>query len=151
MFLDDTTFRTVLASTPLVSIDLIVNDRLGRLLLGQRNNRPAKGDWFVPGGRIFKNESIAKAFSRLSQNELGNEFLITDATLLGVFDHFYNDSVFGDTPSTHYVALAYTFQIDSLDNLPKDQHNDYRWFSVEELLADPDVHLHTKAYFSSKD
>ena len=42
------TFKTVVASTPLVSIDLIVRNRQGQVLLGLRTNRPAQGGWFVP-------------------------------------------------------------------------------------------------------
>lgn len=154
MFLDKATFSTVLDSTPLVSIDLIVQNANGAVLLGQRNNRPAQGYWFVPGGRILKNESLAAAFERLTLNELGQRFAITSATLQGPYDHFYSDSVFGETPSTHYVAIAYRLPVtalaalSNLTTLPEEQHSAYRWFSVAELLADPAVHPHTKAYFS---
>lgn len=34
-----------------------------------------------------------------------------------------------------------------LNNLPKAQHNDYVWMPVAELLNNPQVHEHTKAYF----
>lgn len=151
MFLDNATFTTVLDSTPLVSIDLIVQNTKGQILLGERKNRPAKGYWFVPGGRIFKNERLADAFARLTLNELGETFLIEQASLQGPFDHFYDDSVFGDTPSTHYVAISYWLKVKKLDNLPDSQHSAYRWFSKPDLLASPKVHQHTKAYFLSKD
>ncbi|WP_324295571.1 NUDIX domain-containing protein [Rheinheimera sp. UJ51] len=62
MFLDNSTFSTVLASTPLVSIDLLIENTKGEILLGERKNRPAQGFWFVPSGRILKNESLAAAF-----------------------------------------------------------------------------------------
>lgn len=62
MFLDNTTFSTVLDSTPLVSIDLVIENTQGEILLGERKNRPAQGYWFVPGGRILKNESLAVIF-----------------------------------------------------------------------------------------
>ncbi|ESE41260.1 GDP-mannose mannosyl hydrolase [Shewanella decolorationis] len=154
MFLDQPTFSTVIASTPLVSIDLVVTNSSGQVLLGQRLNRPAKDYWFVPGGRILKNESLANAFKRLTRDELGQEFTIDQATLLGPFDHFYTDNVFssdvfGDDESTHYVAIAFTLQLDGpLANLPLAvQHGGYHWFDVPSLLADPKVHLHTKWYF----
>ena len=35
-------YRTVVELTPLVSIDLIVRDRRGRVLVGYRRNRPAR-------------------------------------------------------------------------------------------------------------
>lgn len=150
MFLDQATFTTVLASAPLVSIDLIVQNSQGEVLLGERKNRPAQGYWFVPGGRILKNESLATAFKRLTLAELGVEFAISAATLQGPYDHFYTDSVFGDEPSTHYVAIAYRLPVSQLNALPQDQHSNYRWFSVAALLADPLVHPHTKAYFANE-
>ena len=149
MFLDKQTFTTVIESTPLVSIDLVVLDTNGNALLGQRLNRPAKGFWFVPGGRILKDESMAEAFKRLTKDELGTEFSIEQAKLLGPFDHFYTDNVFSDEFSTHYVAIAFVLQLENdLTNLPMDiQHDGYQWFDIEQLKADEKVHLHTKWYF----
>jgi colanic acid biosynthesis protein WcaH len=63
VFLDKELFSTVIESTPLISIDLVVKNNLGQTLLGQRLNKPAKGFWFVPGGRILKDESLATALS----------------------------------------------------------------------------------------
>jgi len=69
--LDNGTFKTIVATTPLVSIDLLVRDTEGNILLGKRVNRPAQGDWFVPGGRVLKDEPIEQAYTRLLKIELG--------------------------------------------------------------------------------
>ncbi|KZN58217.1 hypothetical protein N473_05610 [Pseudoalteromonas luteoviolacea CPMOR-1] len=149
MLLDRKTFSTVIDATPLVSIDLIILNGQGQALLGERLNRPAKGFWFVPGGRIFKGESIVEAFERLTKEELGQPFSFMDATLLGPYDHFYGDSVYGDELNTHYVAIAYVLKLPTeLHNLPLNvQHGKYKWFEISELLSDSNVHLHTKWYF----
>ena len=149
MFLDKETFSTVIESTPLVSIDLVVKNKQGQGLLGERLNKPAKGYWFVPGGRILKDESMANAFKRLTLEELGQTFTIEQAKLLGPFDHFYNDNVFGDEFTTHYVAIAYVITLDTeLEKLPLDvQHGSYKWFDIDSLMADSNVHKHTKNYF----
>jgi colanic acid biosynthesis protein WcaH len=145
-------FKTVVGATPLVSIDLICQRGDGCVLLGQRVNRPAQGTWFVPGGRIVKNETLDAAFARLTQEELGTALPRAQARLLGVYEHFYDDSVFGPTgeaPSTHYVVLGYALTVPpGLDNaLPKLQHSAYRWQSPADVLAASDVHENTKAYF----
>jgi len=148
MFLDKQTFSTVIESTPLVSIDLVVKNKQGQALLGQRLNKPAQGSWFVPGGRILKDESMSDAFKRLTKEELGEIYTIEQAQLLGPFDHFYTDNVFGDEFTTHYVAIAYVITVDDLKDLPLDvQHDTYKWFNVTDLLADDAVHTHTKWYF----
>lgn len=149
MFLDKSTFTTVIDSTPLVSIDLVVLDSEDNALLGKRLNRPAQDYWFVPGGRITKNESLSDAFKRLTLDELGEAFSITDAELLGPYDHFYDDYVFGEEVSTHYVAIAYVLRLNQpLSKLPIDiQHGNYRWLSKTELLSSERVHKHSKWYF----
>lgn len=148
MFISEEKFRVVLDSTPLVSIDLLVEDEQGRFLLGYRKNRPAQHYWFVPGGRIQKNESLDSAFKRLTTQELGTEFSIEQATLLGPFDHFYDDCVFGSDISTHYVAIAYRLKVTNLPSLPDQQHSDYQWYSVKKILSGDNIHANTKAYFA---
>ncbi|MDF5000441.1 NUDIX domain-containing protein, partial [Vibrio parahaemolyticus] len=74
MFLSKQRFSQVIESTPLVSIDLVIEDESGQVLLGERLNRPAQGFWFVPGGRILKDEKLEDAFARLTLEELGHEF-----------------------------------------------------------------------------
>ncbi len=150
MFLSEDTFSTVIKSTPLVSIDLVVKNKQGHALLGRRLNKPAKDYWFVPGGRIQKDESLSDAFKRLTHDELGQKFNIKQAELLGPFDHFYSDNVFGHKFSTHYVAIAYVLIVDKdLCQLPINvQHERYQWFERDELLISDEVHLHTKWYFN---
>jgi len=150
IFLDKKEFSSVIENTPLVSIDLVVKNQYGQALLGKRLNKPAKDHWFVPGGRILKNEPLESAFERLTIEELGERFSIKQARLLGPYDHFYDDNVFGYEFSTHYVAIAYILIIDKeLSNLPLDlQHGRYRWFDIDNLLSDDNVHLHTKWYFN---
>ncbi|HDZ57880.1 MAG TPA: GDP-mannose mannosyl hydrolase [Pseudomonas xinjiangensis] len=150
MFLEPTTFRTVVASTPLVSIDLLVRNQQGEVLLGQRLNRPARGFWFVPGGRIYKQETLDSAFRRITETELGQAYTRDQASLLGVYEHFYEDSVFGDYPShpdTHYVTIGYEFSLPAGCALaPDNQHGSFRWWSIEEMVQSAEVHQNTKAY-----
>ena len=44
-------WETIVASVPIISVDLVVS-RDGGVVLGRRTNEPAKGDWVVPGGRV---------------------------------------------------------------------------------------------------
>jgi len=149
MYLSKDTFQTVISSTPLISIDLIIRNSQGEYLLGYRNNKPAQGYWFVPGGRILKGEYKRDAFARLVQNELGIALDITNAKFLGVFEHFYDDCIFDDAISTHYVVLGYEINLDiNLTELPQDQHSEYKWFSKYELLSSEKVHIHSKWYIN---
>lgn len=149
MFLDKSTFSQVIDATPLISIDLVIQNSQGQILLGLRNNKPAQGYWFVPGGRIQKNETLDKAFARLCLNELGVDYQRQQATLLGPYEHFYDDYVFGDEISTHYVVLGYHLKLDiDLENLPNQQHNQYKWFTPEQIRQQDSVHMHSKWYIN---
>ena len=66
MFLRQEEFATVVRCAPLISIDLLVENARGEYLLGQRLNRPAQGLWFVPGGRVQKDERLEDALERLT-------------------------------------------------------------------------------------
>lgn len=100
------TFKSVVASAPLVSIDLVVRNQAGQVLPGLRNNRPARGYWFVPGGRIRKDERVVDALDRLVFGELGVETKQDQARFLGVYQHFYDDNFSGTDFSTHLVRVS---------------------------------------------
>ncbi|MDM5262640.1 GDP-mannose mannosyl hydrolase [Sulfurovum sp. XTW-4] len=137
-------FKTIIENTPLVSVDIIVKHN-GKVLLGKRVNKPAQGYWFTLGGRVLKNEPIKSAIHRICNMEIGM-ILPENPRFIGVFEHLYNDGIFDDV-STHYVNLAYEIEVSGLEDLPEDQHNEYRWFGLEELIQSDEVHKYVKDYF----
>lgn len=149
MWLPDETFKSVIQHTPLISIDLIVRNEQGQVLLGKRVNAPAKGYWFVPGGRMRKNETLDDAFVRLVREDLGIESGVTraDAKFLGVFEHFYDDCVFGDDISTHYIVLAYTLSLTGIKRIHNvSQHHELKW--TEKSVIEKNAHYYSKLYFN---
>jgi colanic acid biosynthesis protein WcaH len=144
-------FLHVVKNTPLVSIDLVVRDVQGHVLVGWRTNRPARDAWFVPGGRVYKNERLADAFQRITLSEMGRAFTLADATMMGVFEHLYDDNAFDvANVSTHYIVLAYELAVTSLPSLPREQHSQYTWMDPHEMVSNPQVHENTRAYFSRR-
>ncbi len=113
-----------------------------------RNNPPAQGFWFAPGGRIRKNEALDVAFGRITAAELGVPLQRSHANLLGLYDHFYDEDFSGGLAGTHYVVLAHELRLDP-DSLvlPEEQHSAYRWVTATEALADTRIHPNTQAYF----
>lgn len=148
MFLSQEDFATVVRATPLISIDLVVENLAGEYLLGLRTNRPAQGFWFVPGGRVQKDETLADAFARLTEAELGLRFTLKDGEFYGVWQHFYDDNFSGQDFSTHYIVLGYRLRVDEKKlTLPVEQHKDYCWLTPDALLKRDDVHDNSRAYF----
>ncbi len=144
-------FIQIVRNTPLVAIDFVLWSQDDRLLLGRRNNEPAKGFLFVPGGRIFKDEKIADAFSRIMAGEMGLSYRLADAHYLGVFEHFYPTNVFGLSGfGTHYVVNAYEIRLAAdVAVRTEAQHSEYVWMPAAEVLSHPEVHTNTKAYLKA--
>lgn len=139
-------FKTVVENAPLISIDLVTMFK-DKVLLGRRVNKPAKDFYFTTGGIVRKNELFKEAQKRIAKNELGLE-LTTELKFIGIFEHFYNDSIF-DNISTHYVNHGYLLELEKeLINLPQEQHSNYKWFGIKELLQSDEVHKYVKDYFN---
>ena len=139
----------IIEATPLVSIDLVIRNPSNKVLLGKRNNRPAMGYWFVPGGRIFKNEKINQALKRISEVELGQDLSTKAPSLLGAYDHIYEDNFLNVKGiNTHYVVLAFVIALQQEIEVKSDeQHTELKWWEVDKLLQDQTVHQNTKVYF----
>jgi len=142
--LDAKIFKTVVDSTPLISVDLLIK-RGNKILLGKRMNNPAKGYFFSMGGRVYKNETIDNAMARIAKNELSIKLKLMPK-FIGVFEHFYNDGIYQDV-STHYINLAYEIEVTEVSNFPVEQHSEYQWFTIDKLLKSKQVHNYVKDYF----
>jgi colanic acid biosynthesis protein WcaH len=150
-FLPASEFAAMVKNMPLIAIDLLVEDEKGDYLLGWRSNPPAQSSWFVPGGRIRKNESLANAFMRITQTELGSALKLEQAAFKGVYQHFYAENFLGEQgQSTHYITLAYQLKVHkNALSLPTDQHAHYRWTNYESIQLDPQIHTYTRDYFTT--
>lgn len=147
--LDVQTFKAVIENTPLVSIDLcLVCD--GQFLLGKRRNDPLKGRWFTPGGRIHKNETWQDALLRIVEAELGlSGITVEDFALMGMWDHFYNNSALDQNTSTHYVNLPHYAELKSKPQIVlDDQHGEFKWFDLSVVSNDEKFHPYLRNYSS---
>ena len=145
--LDVQAFKTVIENTPLVSIDLcLVCD--DQLLLGKRNNDPLKGEWFTPGGRIHKNETWQHTLLRIVKAELGLcDTAVESFSLMGAWDHFYNNSAVDQKIPTHYENLPHYAVFKSKPQITlDDQHAEFEWFDLAVVANDEHRHSYMRKY-----
>ena len=116
-WIPDGDWRTIVASVPIVSVDLVIR-RDGGVLLGRRTNEPAKGYWFVPGGRVRKGETRREAVRRVASEELGIDVEIVES--LGAFEHQYETADVAGVDSKHYLANGYVVDIVDGDSVASD-------------------------------
>jgi len=158
--LSDDDFRFIIANTKLVSIDLVFVSPDGAILMGERINKPVQGKWFVPGGRIYKEETIDSALHRITHEEIGikeTNLQNINGVFSGPYDHIYlKDSFNGasndsraDNTDTEYIVLGYYANVSrdfiSLQNLPEKQHCQWAW--IKEDDSEFDIHENSRRYF----
>ena len=148
--MNDDEFSRLIRNAPLVAVDVVLRDRNGNVLLMLRNDEPARNWYFVPGGRIRKNETIRAAFERIVKSETGCDAAFDVARLIGVYDHIYSTNRFEQEGyGTHYVVLAYELVLNQGARIELDPHHTaYEWLDEADLKRRPDVHPNVKAYFA---
>lgn len=140
----DAAWEAIVRNVPLVSVDLVVTCDDG-VVLGKRTNRPARGEWFVPGGTVRKNERLTEAVDRIADAELGVAVEIDER--LGVYEHFYDTSDVDGVDSKHYVAIGYAVTPASTEFTGDDQHEELKAFST----LPSDLHPYVRAYLEDAD
>jgi colanic acid biosynthesis protein WcaH len=146
MSLDRENYYKVIKKTTLTSTDLVFlwDDKI---LVGLRNNNPAKDFWFVPGCRTGKYECINDGIRRVAKSELNLEIDSESAQLLGVFDHIYDNNFIDNKFGTHYLVSAYLIVLDKEPTIILDnQHSEFKWMSFKDIEEFESVHQNTKNY-----
>lgn len=138
-WISDDEWATIVRHVPIVSVDLVVECDEG-IVLGKRQNEPAKGEWFVPGGRVHKHETLREAVHRVADEELGIEVKIVEQ--LGAYEHFYETADVSDAGGKHYLANGFVVEATSYPSKSDAQHSELRMF--EELPSD--LHKYTQNY-----
>src|ERR1700690_915859 len=85
-FIPQPLYDKIAKCMPIVSVEavIVIDDKL---LFLKRNNEPAKGEWWFPGGRIHKGESLEQALSREIKEETGLQ--VTDHKLVNVYSRVF--------------------------------------------------------------
>lgn len=109
---------------PIVCVDIVVLYK-NKILLGKRLNRPDKGKWWLPGGRVLKGETLKHAAIRKLNEETGIK--TKNLKELGFGETFFKDGPFSG--STHTVNFVFLFRAKKNPNLYLDkQHSEFKWF-----------------------
>ena len=128
MHIPDAEYRLILNSIPILCVDvLIVHD--GKCLLLKRDNEPAKGEFWFPGGRVRKNESIQNTALRKAKEETN-----LDCEYVKIIS--VEETIFSKTATMHSDVhtvniCCHLIPVD-IGSLKLDKHhNDYKWVSEQ--------------------
>lgn len=115
-------YKKMMELFPMVCVDAAVYIN-GKFLLVKRKRQPVKGEWWVIGGRVYKNEKLDDAMVRKIKEEVGIDSLVRK---LGVDETIFDKSSFDF--GIHTVNIYYFAEPKSSDFriiLDKD-HSEYK-------------------------
>ena len=118
-FIPQATYKRIVKCMPIVSVEaLIIVDN--KLLFSRRNNEPAKGQWWFPGGRIRRGESLKQALHRKIKEETGLD--ITSTKFIGVYSRIF--------PERHDITIVYLCRCKEGRVKLNDEHSEYGFFTM---------------------
>lgn len=114
----------MLRKMPVLCVDLLIIHE-GKCLLLKRDNEPAKGEYWFPGGRIHKLETIKEAAIRKAKEEtnLDCEFIKIISVEETIF--FKNENMDTDVHTVNICCEMIPLNI-AIMKFDK-YHNDYKW------------------------
>ena len=104
---------------PIVSVEAVICINNALLFL-RRKNEPAKGEWWFPGGRIHKGESLEAALLREIKEETGLE--ISEYKLINVYSRVF--------PERHDITIVYLCKCKEGEIALNDEHSEYGLFKI---------------------
>jgi colanic acid biosynthesis protein WcaH len=122
-------YNEILRSIPIPCVDIVIVSN-GCALLIKRKEPPAKGQWWIPGGRVLKGETLKEAARRKAVEEVG-----VDCHVGPIIET--SETIFPDGPSDipiHSVNscfLLYPIEDSSKIRVSLDEHHDdWKWINV---------------------
>jgi len=125
------TYNKIKSLVPILCVDCLLVKK-NKCLLLNRLNFPAKGEWWFPGGRVFKNESIKEAAERkiLSETSLDAKF----QKIISVEETIFRQSKNVAT-SVHTVNICCYLVSKNTKKIKIDSdHSKYLWVDIETAL-----------------
>jgi len=112
-----TLYELITDSIPIPSVEAIIS-KGNSLLFLRRQNSPAKGQWWFPGGRIRKGETLEGALYREVKEETGLEVIKSE--LVNVYSIMFN--------GRHDISIAYLCKCKGFKIILNNEHSEYRYF-----------------------
>lgn len=105
--------------TPLLTVDCVVVDAKGRVLLIRRNNEPFAGSYALPGGFVDVGETVEDACRRELMEETGVK--AGRLKLVGVYSDPKRD------PRGHTASVVFATRVRSVRAIAGDDAADVAW------------------------
>lgn len=110
---------------------LIKQDDTYLFLQRSKEFKDERCEWDIPGGRIEPEEALHNALVREVKEE-------TSMVVLDIGVPLAAQDIFVEQKGMHVVRLTYTVTASGVPTI-SDEHESYKWFSLQDILAEPHV------------
>ena len=132
-------YKKVLENMPVFCVDVIIEDDK-KVFLVRRKNEPCKNQWWVPGGRLYKNEKTQDAAIRKAREETGLDVEVIKQ--VGFYEPMFKEAQLGVKTGTHNPVVVYLLRTKFNQDIHLDeQSSDYRW--IDRIETDMDDYMKT--------
>lgn len=122
MIIEFELYKKIREVIPTFCVDLVVINEKNQFLLCRRLEEPAKNQWWLPGGRLHKNESMLECARRKGKEEIGVNLTIGE--FLSLEETIFHES------NIHTVNAVFFAKFNKNESLNLDNtHIEYKWFN----------------------
>jgi colanic acid biosynthesis protein WcaH len=109
--------RQIMSLMPIPSVEaMILKDN--SLLFLKRKNNPARGQWWFPGGRMWKGETFKETLYREVKEETG--LAVDVIKFVGVYSRIF--------PDRHDITIVFLCRCFDNEVTLNEEHSEYRFF-----------------------
>jgi colanic acid biosynthesis protein WcaH len=122
----DRLYRKIQKVLPIACVDLLIKYDKG-IILCKRKNSPAKGRFWLPGGRILKGESLEQAVKRKLKEETG--LRAKSIKFIGTYTNYFKRGFYGFP----FHAIVSVFLVEARNKKIKLDNQHSEFMVVKEL------------------
>ena len=111
-------YELILDVLPIASVEAIIS-KDDSLLFLRRQNSPAKEQWWFPGGRVRKGETLEETLYHEVKEETGLE--VIESELVNVYSRIFD--------GRHDISIAYMCECEGDKIVLNDEHSEYKFFT----------------------
>ena len=129
-------YRSFVDAMPILCVDCVIVNDFGKYLLVKRMNEPLKGEWWTPGGRVYKGEKLEDAVRRKISEELGIQ--LKSLKPLGYYEDLFEKNPL-NVKCLHTLGVVFQAKPVSLDIKLDGQSEVWKFFDKlpERLFIKP--------------
>lgn len=136
-YIEEEEYKKILMNIPICCVDIILYNDNKEILLVKRDKKPAKNEYWFPGGRVLKNEKLKDCAIRKIEEEVGLK--VNEVKYLCTYETIFEDGPFSNV-NTHSINICFYAKIDSNQKISLNEfHSNFKF--IKEFTANSHKYL----------